>query len=345
MARILFTNNAVATVAIALAPSGTSIIVEAGKGALFPNPTGGDYFKLVLEDRRVNPVRREIVHCMARSTDTLTIVRAREGTSAQNFNGGFVAALRMTAEAAQLLTDAVQNFGTLWLGVHAVAPTTDNEGGALMVGALYFNSVTFTNYAWDGLQWRAQLLPATSVTMRLFYEATGGQTEFGNTADMWGNTLDLNVSDNQPVLVFKNGELLFLDDGSGTLGDYTVNHATNRIVLLTPAVLNDRVELQQLAVVTITAGVVDVRKLRDIDLDPGTGTPGYINGARATFKLRDLANDPVTPDSALTLRVYLDGVPQEPAVHYTVATDEITFDEVLPTGTEFWGVFYASMAA
>lgn len=344
MSRLLFTNNAVAIVPLALAPSSTMLVVEAGFGALFPNPASDEYFKLVLEDRRVNPVRREIVHCTARSVDTFTIVRAREGTSAQVFNAGYVAAVRMTAEAAQILVDAVANFGTLWLGVHATPPITDNEGGPLAVGALYFNSVTFTNYAWDGAQWRAQLLPATAVTMRLFYEATGGQTDFGNALDLWGNTLDLNTTDLQPVLVYKNGQLLFLDDGSATLGDYTVDHATNRITLLTPAALNDRVELQQLAV-ALTIGVVDVRKLRDIDLDPGAGTPGYINGARVTFKLRDLANDPVTPDSTLTLRVYLDGVPQEPSVNYTVATDEITFDEVLPAGTDFWGVYYASMAA
>lgn len=44
-------------------------------------------------------------------------------------------------------------FNALYLGAFAVAPTQDNEGNPLQVGALYFNSVTTDLWVWDGTAW------------------------------------------------------------------------------------------------------------------------------------------------------------------------------------------------
>lgn len=75
-----FKNNAVAAIASGLTVSGTSVVVAAGKGALFPAAGGADYFMatLFLADGT-----NEIIKCTARSADTLTIVRAQEGTTAR----------------------------------------------------------------------------------------------------------------------------------------------------------------------------------------------------------------------------------------------------------------------
>lgn len=76
----LFTNNAATTLAAAITTTGqTSITVQTGKGALFPNPTSPDFALLTLDDG----TNIEIVKLTARSTDTLTIVRAQESTTAQ----------------------------------------------------------------------------------------------------------------------------------------------------------------------------------------------------------------------------------------------------------------------
>lgn len=44
-------------------------------------------------------------------------------------------------------------FNALYLGAFAVAPTVDNEGNPLQLGALYWNSVLNNLWAWDGLAW------------------------------------------------------------------------------------------------------------------------------------------------------------------------------------------------
>jgi hypothetical protein len=88
----LFTNNAVTTVGVALGIGATSLTVDTGDGALFPSPTGGDWFYLTLE----SGASREIVQCTARAGDVLTIVRAQEGTSDQSWSIGDSAELRVT---------------------------------------------------------------------------------------------------------------------------------------------------------------------------------------------------------------------------------------------------------
>jgi hypothetical protein len=77
MAKQLFTNNADATIENGISASATTIVLAAGKGALFPSPTGGDYALATLFKNGVV----EIIKITARTTDTLTVVRAQEGTT------------------------------------------------------------------------------------------------------------------------------------------------------------------------------------------------------------------------------------------------------------------------
>jgi hypothetical protein len=44
-------------------------------------------------------------------------------------------------------------FNALYLGAFAVAPTVDNEGNPLQVGALYWNTATNTLFTWNGTIW------------------------------------------------------------------------------------------------------------------------------------------------------------------------------------------------
>lgn len=96
----LFTNNAVATIASSITNVATSITLAAGKGALFPTPSGGDFFLATLyELSGTSEVNHEIVRCTARSTDTLTVTRAQEGTTGRAFNAGTAIELRLTASS------------------------------------------------------------------------------------------------------------------------------------------------------------------------------------------------------------------------------------------------------
>jgi hypothetical protein len=91
----LYTNNATTTLASSILVGATSLTVASGQGALFPNPTGSNYFMCTLQSTSTSAT--EIVKCTARTSDTFTIVRAQEGTSASAFNAGDTVELRLTA--------------------------------------------------------------------------------------------------------------------------------------------------------------------------------------------------------------------------------------------------------
>lgn len=88
-------NNAYSTLAGSLTNVATSAAVQAGKGALFA-VTAPDYTYATLEDAAGNI---EVIKVTARSTDSLTIVRAQDGTSARSWNAGDVIECRPCAAA------------------------------------------------------------------------------------------------------------------------------------------------------------------------------------------------------------------------------------------------------
>jgi hypothetical protein len=90
----LFTNNASAPIASSILTSSTSITVSSGQGAEFPVLSGTDYFIATLVDTSNNI---EIVKVTARSGDTMTVVRAQEGTTARAYSAGSLLELRITA--------------------------------------------------------------------------------------------------------------------------------------------------------------------------------------------------------------------------------------------------------
>lgn len=84
-------NFAISTVTLGYDASATSIVLTTGDGAKFPQPSTDGAFNLVWWNSAVYPSpaddpNKEIVRCTARTSDTLTIVRAQEGTSATTKN-------------------------------------------------------------------------------------------------------------------------------------------------------------------------------------------------------------------------------------------------------------------
>ena len=103
---ILLANNATAKLAGAINTATTSLTVQTGQGALFPSPSGGDYFPLTLVDSSGNI---EITYCTSRSGDILTVTRAREGTSAKSFAAGSRASLRVTDGVFDYVFNVIDN--------------------------------------------------------------------------------------------------------------------------------------------------------------------------------------------------------------------------------------------
>ena len=88
------TNNAFGTLNASINSSATTIVLVAGQGARFPTLSAGDYFYATLIDTSNN---LEIVKCTARSTDTLTVVRAQDNTTARAYATNDRFELRPTA--------------------------------------------------------------------------------------------------------------------------------------------------------------------------------------------------------------------------------------------------------
>lgn len=91
---IVWTNNASSLLASGIASSDTTATVTAGQGALFPAITSGQYCVATLEDTSGNI---EVVYVTGRTTDTMDITRAQEGTTALSFSSGSSFELRVTA--------------------------------------------------------------------------------------------------------------------------------------------------------------------------------------------------------------------------------------------------------
>jgi len=100
-----FTNNAATTLASSILVGATSLTVASSTGALFPTLTGSNFFYCTLQNTAGTTI--EIVKVTARSTDTFTIVRAQEGTSASAFASGDKVELRLTAGEINLLFSGV----------------------------------------------------------------------------------------------------------------------------------------------------------------------------------------------------------------------------------------------
>lgn len=110
----LFANNAYSSLAANASNVTTTLTLATDTGARFPSPTGGNYFLLTLVglDSNANESSWEIVKVTARSTDTLTVVRAQESTTAVAWNTGTRVESRATA------------------GTFANYETVDNKGAA-----------------------------------------------------------------------------------------------------------------------------------------------------------------------------------------------------------------------
>ncbi len=96
MTTLIFSNYANTTLAGPISNSATTINLQAGTGALFPNPSSGQAFKISLTDAATQTLN-EICLCTARATDALTVLRAQEGTTGLAWNAGDLVAHDLTA--------------------------------------------------------------------------------------------------------------------------------------------------------------------------------------------------------------------------------------------------------
>jgi hypothetical protein len=133
----LFTNFAVTWLTTGVSSVDTSIALPADTGAQFPQPDGvATFFMAVLEDARLGT--REVIKVTNRVDDTLTVVRAQEGTTALDFAEGSSIGNRLTAG---MLGDISTILGGL-------ADNYVEQGGDTIVGAYNAYPAPFQNLIW-----------------------------------------------------------------------------------------------------------------------------------------------------------------------------------------------------
>ena len=150
MSTLLFANNAGSTLSGAITNVSTTLSVASGAGALFPNPTAGQYFVLTLVDAATG-LLREIMWCTSRTGDVLTVTRGQEGTVAQAWNPGDLVQCLITAGMlAQMLQVGSAPASVIYFGadagaVNAIAATVTPSIGALVDGNIFEINIAYAN--------------------------------------------------------------------------------------------------------------------------------------------------------------------------------------------------------
>ena len=141
-------------------------------------------------------------------------------TSETNAGNSATAASNSASAAAA----SYDSFDDRYLGAKSSAPTLDNDGDALVTGALYFNTVSNTMFVWTGSAWTAAGSAVNGTSERQVYTATSGQTNFSATYDVGF------------VDVYING----VKQVAGT--DFTATDGAT-VVLATGATVNDIIDI------------------------------------------------------------------------------------------------------
>ncbi len=135
-------------------------------------------------------------------------------TSASNASSSASAASTSASNAATSATAAAASYDSFddrYLGAKESAPSVDNDGNALIVGALYFNSTTPGMYVWTGSTWTVM---ATSGDIESVTAGTG--LSGGGTAGAVTVSLDTSSVYVVPSQTSNSGKFLTTDGTSAS---------------------------------------------------------------------------------------------------------------------------------
>lgn len=167
----------------------------------------------------------------ATSASTSASTATTQATNASNSASAAATSASDAATSAAAAATALDNFDDRYLGPKSSNPTVDNDGNALVTGALYYRTTSPVGMkVYDGAQWLEASAAQQAALVTYEYVATAGQTTFSG-AD--ANSLTLSYIAGG-VIVSLNGSILRPGD------DYTATNGTS-VVLLSAASLNDEV--------------------------------------------------------------------------------------------------------
>jgi hypothetical protein len=209
------------------------------------------------------------------SASTATTQAGIATTKANEANASAISAAASASSAAALL----DNFDDRYLGPKSSAPTLDNDGNALVVGALYFDTTTGKMRVYTASGWIDASSASVATLGQFQFNATANQTTFSGAAAV-GGTLTYTVG---AVLVALNGVLL------EETSDFTATNGTS-IVLASGAAAGDELNVYAfgsfLIADTYTQAAADARFL---NVAGDTMTGGLIMASGTSVILSDSA--------------------------------------------------------
>jgi hypothetical protein len=172
------------------------------------------------------------------------------GAATKQYVDAVAGSATAAAASAAAAATSYDSFDDRYLGAYASNPTLDNDGDALVTGAIYFNTVSGGMLVWSGTAWGS--ISSTAAIFRFKFIAVGGETSLSG-ADASAQTLSYLAGKEQ---VYLNGVLLV----RGT--DYTATTGSS-ITSLAALATSDIVEIitfTSFSVVTdIPQSIVDAK--------------------------------------------------------------------------------------
>jgi hypothetical protein len=155
-------------------------------------------------------------------TPTASTDAATKGYIDSTFGETAAAAASATAAAASAASAAssYDQFDDRYLGAKSSSPTLDNDGDALITGALFFDTTANKMKVYDGSSWLDAGSSVNGTSERQVYTATSGQTTFSITydvgyVDVYLNGVKLKITTD---FTASNGTSIVLASGA-TAGD------------------------------------------------------------------------------------------------------------------------------
>ena len=165
------------------------------------------------------------------AADQVTLATT-QATNAANSATAASTSASSAASSAAAAAASLDSFDDRYLGAKSSAPTLDNDGNALITGALYYDTTEGLMFVYDGGQWIAASSASQAILTVYKYTATSGQTTFSG-ADDNAATLGYTVGS---IIVTLNG--VFLEGGD----DYTATDGSS-VVLSAGATTSDEVNI------------------------------------------------------------------------------------------------------
>ena len=193
-----------------------NIVLGANKATSTATPTGNDD---LTRKAYVDGILGSATAAATSATNAANSATAA-ATSATN-------AATSESNAATSATNAASSFDSFddrYLGAKSSSPSVDNDGDALLTGALYFDTTADEMRVYNGSSWVAAGSAINGTSSRQTYTATSGQTTFAITYDLGF------------VDVYLNGVKLLATT------DFTATSGTN-IVLTTGATVGDIIDI------------------------------------------------------------------------------------------------------